>query len=180
VTQGERVQPGTPLVTLTRAGGLVVTVGVEPSQRRRLGLGQPARLQPLDPGEPALQGRVVRIGKLIDPRSRLVDADIAPEGASAELLQGQAYRAGIEVGQWHGWLLPRDAVLDDAQGACVFQVDGGKAVRVGVQRLGGDQTSSVVEGPIAAGRAVVTLGNYQLADGMAVRQDQAADSAAAP
>lgn len=178
VAQGDRVQPGVALVTLTRAGGLVVTVGVEPAQRRRLKLGQPAQLASLDggldPGEPLLQGKLVRIDKVLNPRTRLVDVDIAPDKGSAELLQGQAFRSRIEVGQSQGWLLPRDAVLDDEQGAYLFQVADGKALRVNVKRIGGDETTTVVDGPLDPARPLVTLGNYQLSDGAAVRQDDAA------
>lgn len=180
VTQGERVQPGVALVTLTRAGGLLVTVGVEPSQRRRLQLGQAVQLEPLDAGEAGLHGKLVRIDKALNPKTRLVDADVAPDKGSAELLQGQAFRARIEAGRSQGWLLPRDAVLDDAQGAYVFQVADGKAVRVNVKRIGSDDTNTAVDGPIDPARALVTLGNYQLTEGMAVRRDDAAAPAAEP
>ncbi|MCU1334412.1 MAG: efflux transporter periplasmic adaptor subunit, partial [Candidatus Angelobacter sp.] len=186
VAQGDRVQPGVALVTVTRAGGLVITVGIEPAQRRRLKLGQAATLESLDAGlnagpdgapEPALHGKLVRIDKALNPKTRLVDADIVPDGGADEPLQGQAFRAAIEVGQVPGWLLPRDAVLDDTQGAYLFQVAGGKAVRVGVKRIGGDDRTTVVEGPVDPARLMVTVGNYQLGDGMAVRQD---DAPAAP
>ena len=79
-----------------------------------------------------------------------------------------------------GWLLPRDAVLEDEQGAYLFQVADGKAVRVNVKRIGGNDDTIVVEGPLDPARPVVTVGNYQLADGMTVRQDEAPAAADAP
>lgn len=178
VAQGDRVQPGVALVTVTRAGGLVITVGIEPAQRRRLKLGQAATLISLDAGpdgapEPALHGKLVRVDKALNPKTRLVDADLVPDNGADEPLQGQAFRADIEVGQMPGWLLPRDAVLDDEQGAYLFQVADGKAVRVNVKRIGGDDGTTVVEGPLDPARPLVTIGNYQLADGMAVRRDEA-------
>ncbi|WP_051748619.1 efflux RND transporter periplasmic adaptor subunit [Nevskia soli] len=180
VAQGERVQPGVALVTVTRAGGLVITVGIEPSQRRRLKLGQSATLVSLDAGldagsdgEAARHGKLVRIDKALNPKTRLVDADLVPDGDAEEPLQGQAFRADIEVGRVPGWLLPRNAVLDDEQGAYLFQVADGKAVRVNVKRVGGDDNTTVVDGPVDPARPLVTVGNYQLADGMAVRQDDA-------
>ena len=177
VAQGERVQPGAALVTVTRTGGLVVTVGIEPAQRRKLKLGQSATLVSLDSSdgapEPALHGKLVRIDKALNPKTRLVDADLVPDGDADEPLQGQAFRAGIEVGQVPGWLLPRNAVLDDEQGAYLFQVADGKAVRVNVKRVGGNDNITVVDGSVDPARPLVTVGNYQLADGMAVRQDDA-------
>jgi membrane fusion protein, multidrug efflux system len=166
VTQGERVAPGAPLATVTRSGGLVVTVGVEPAQRGRLKLGQAVRLEPLAADEPALDGKVVRIDRVLNPRTRLIDVDVA---AGGELLEGQAYRASIITGALQGWLVPRDAVLADEQGEALYQVAGGKARRVAVRRLGGDEQSSVVDGPLDPQQPLVTAGNYQLSDGAAVR-----------
>jgi RND family efflux transporter MFP subunit len=167
VAQGARVQPGVALVTLTRTDGLVVTVGVEPAQRHRLQLGQPAQLDALGSPEPALGGKLVRIDHMLNQTTRLVDADVAVSGT---LLQGAAFRVRIELGRIEGWLVPHDAVLSDTHGPHVFQVAGGKAVRVPVKLLGSDGTTSVVDGPVDPHRLLVTQGNYQLSDGMAVRR----------
>jgi len=168
VSQGDRLQPGAALVTLTRRNGLVVTVGVEPSQRARLKIGQPVRLEPLTEGEPALNGTLIRVDHLLNPKTRLIDADVAVAG---ELLQGEVFRARIQTGELKGWVVPRDAVLGDARGDFLFQAADGKAVRVAVRRLGGDDDTSVVDGPLDPGRPLVTLGNYQLSDGAALRQE---------
>jgi membrane fusion protein, multidrug efflux system len=177
VAQGARVQPAIALVTLTRTDGLVVTVGVEPAQRQRLQLGQPARLEALGSSpEPALAGKLVRIDHVLNPTTRLVDADVAVSGT---LLQGEAFRARIELGRIEGWLVPHDAVLSDTQGAYLFQVAGGKAVRVAVKLLGSNGTTSVVAGPVDPHRLLVTQGNYQLSDGMAVRQSSPVPQSAA-
>ena len=177
VAQGDRVQPGAALVTVTRNSGLVVTVGVEPMLRGRLKLGQPVTLTPLAEGEPVLQGQVSRIDRALNPKTRLIDADVTVAG---ELLQGAAFRAAIQTGELQGWLVPRDAVLGDEQGQYLFQVADGKAQRVAVKRLGGSDDTSVVDGPLDAQRPLVTVGNYQLGDGDAVRQADAADAAEAP
>jgi RND family efflux transporter MFP subunit len=168
VAQGARVQPGMALMTLTRADGLLVTVGVEPRQVTQLQVGQDTQLEALNGSQPASRGKLVRVDRIIDPVTRLVNADVALVGP---VLQGEAFRVSIEVGRFSGWLVPHDAVLNDARGNYVFQVAAGKALRVAVQMVGGDGTTSVVNGPIDPQRLLVTEGNYQLTDGMAVRQD---------
>jgi RND family efflux transporter MFP subunit len=175
VAQGDRVAAGAPLVTITRSNGLVVTVGVEPSEAKRVKLGQTVRLKSLSGDADAVEGKLSRIDKSLNPRTRLVDADVAiPD----ELIQGEAYRAQIVVGELKGWLVPRDAVLDDEEGANVYQVAGDKAKRVKVKRVGSDDETAVVEGPIDATLEVVLAGNYQLEDGAAVRaQEGKADDA---
>jgi membrane fusion protein (multidrug efflux system) len=177
VAQGARVQPGVALVSLTRTDGFVVTVGVEPAQRQRLQLGKPAQLEALGSSpEPALSGKVVRIDHILNPTTRLVDVDVAVSGT---LLQGEAFRVRIELGRIEGWLVPRDAVLSDSQGAYLFQVQAGKAVRAAVKVLGSDDTTSVVDGPVDPHRLLVARGNYQLSDGMAVRQSSPISQSAA-
>jgi membrane fusion protein, multidrug efflux system len=175
VAQGERVAAGAPLLTLTREEGLIVTVGVEPDLRRKLRVGAAVQLQSLAAGEPPLRGSVIRIDRLLNAKTRLLDVDLRPApAAAADLLEGAAYRAMIETGSLEGWIVPRDAVLSDEKGAYVFQVAGDKAVRVPVRRLGGNADKSVVDGAIDAKRPLVTAGNYQLNDGAAVRTGDAA------
>jgi RND family efflux transporter MFP subunit len=176
VAQGDRVAAGAALATVTRNRGLVVTVGIEPDQLGSIKLGQQVKLKALDGAGKEQAGRVVRIDKSLNPKTRLIDADIAADG---EMLQGEAFRADIDVGNYQGWVVPRGAVLDDDEGAYVFQVAGGKAVRVAVQRVGSNDATTVVDGPLDAERAVVVVGNYQLEDGMAVRMAAKAATAAA-
>ncbi len=167
VAQGDRIAAGAPLLTLTRTNGLIVTVGIEPSERMRLKLGQRVEMESLGDAAVKHEGKLARIDRSLNPKTRLVDADIAVE---EEILQGDAFRASIVVGQLKGWLVPRDAVLDDDEGAYLFQVDGSKAVRVKVERIGRDEETAVVEGTLNAQREVVVLGNYQLENGLAVRK----------
>ena len=68
-----------------------------------------------------------------------------------------------------GWLVPRGAVLTDAKGAYLFQVDGAKAARIDVRVVGVDGGTTVVTGALDPARALVTRGSYQLQDGDAVR-----------
>lgn len=170
VAQGDRIAAGATLLTLTRTNGLVVTVGIEPSERGRLKLGQDVEVESLGDAAVKHMGKLARIDRSLNPKTRLVDADIA---IADEMLQGEAFRAGIEVGKLQGWLVPRDAVLDDDEGAYLFQVDGSKAVRVNVKRIGRDEETAVVDGPLDVRREVVLLGNYQLENGMAVRKTPA-------
>ena len=73
------------------------------------------------------------------------------------------------VGSIEGWIVPRDAVQVDGNGAHVFQVADGKAAAVDVVVAGGLGLTSVVTGPVDAGRDLVVGGVPQLADGVAVR-----------
>ncbi len=177
VTQGQLVAANAPLLTLNRQGGLVVTVGIDPAAQAQLRPGQPARLIPLGGGA-TLAGTVRVVSAMIDPRTHLVDTVI--DVRAGDPLGGESYRAVIRVGEHAGWIVPRDAVLTDAEGPAVFQVARGHAVRVGVRVLGEHGARSVVAGPVDPKRPLVTTGNYQLSPGMAVRLAPSPASAPSP
>jgi RND family efflux transporter MFP subunit len=163
--QGESLQPGAALLTLQRADGLVATVGVERDAVDHVKGGAIAALFPIDGGS-LTHGAVRRIGKTIDPHTHQLSVDIVPDDA---LIDGEAIRAEIVVGQWKGWLLPRDAVMGDDRDRYVFQTAKGKAMRVALHVLGESGDTIVAEGALDANLPLVTTGASQLDDGMAVR-----------
>ena len=177
VAQGDTIAPGAPMITLMRIDGLVVSVGIEPAQRHRLKRGDPVTLLPMTSGGAPASGTLVRIGALLNPRTHLIDADVAP---SARLLPGAAFMAQITVGKFDGFIVPRDAVLSDAEGAYLFQTDGGKAHRIAVTIVGSADGQIAVTGAIDPAKPIVLQGNYQLEDGMEVRLDETQTSAAGP
>jgi hypothetical protein len=158
------------LATIARSNGLIVTVGVEPRDRQQVRIGQSADLESLLGGE-KLQGRVVRVGSMLNPQTRLIDADVAVREGT--VLSGDAFRATIAVDQAQGWLVPHDAVLIDNAGAYVFQVSGAKAVRVVVRIALTTDATDVVTGPLDARLPLVVQGNYQLQNGSLVRTSNA-------
>ncbi|RDI98662.1 efflux RND transporter periplasmic adaptor subunit [Dyella solisilvae] len=163
--QGDVLQPGAALLSVQRGDGLVVTAGIERSAMGRVQVGAKAELMPLGGGE-AMHGTVRRVARALNPHTHQLDVEIVPDGA---LVGGEGFRADIVVGQWQGWLLPRDAVQGGESDRHVFQVADGKAVRVPVKLLGESDTVSVASGALDEHRPLVTEGATQLDDGMAVR-----------
>jgi membrane fusion protein (multidrug efflux system) len=166
VAQGDRVQPGTTVMTITRLDGLVVTVGIEPGSRTHVRPGEAVHLTPLSEGPP-LEGHIVRVDGTLNPKTRLLDVDVSvPPGS---VISGTAYQADITVGEIQGWLVPHDAVLTDAKGAYLFQIAGSTASRVDVKVAGTAGADDVVQGALDPQRLVVVQGNYQLSDNAPVR-----------
>ena len=170
VTQGDALAAGAALLTVARSGGVIVTVGVEPAQREGIRSGAAATLIPLAGGAP-LSGKVRRIADAIDPHTRLLAVEV---GADAPLTPGAEFKLRIVAGSWHGWLVPRDAVIADGDGWRVFQVDKleknhGKAVAVPVQIVGETGATTVVSGALVASRPLIVAGSMQVDDGIAVR-----------
>jgi RND family efflux transporter MFP subunit len=164
--QGDRVQPGAPLVTVARTGGIVATIGLDPATIARLHIGQTARITRLN-GGPPIVGQVIRVDSVLNLRTRLIDVDLSfPVGA---LLPNEAVRGEIAVGQVAGWLVPHRAVVTAGGPTRIFQVAGGKARAVNVSvRLAGD-TVDVVEGAPDPRLPLIVDGAYQVQEGDAVR-----------
>lgn len=165
--QGDRVAAGTPVLKLARAGGQRVVVGIEPDDVRRVRPGMAVSVTPVfEPGRQAT-GRVTQVFGMINPQTQFVDVLVEVHGDG--LLPGTRARAEIEIERKSAWVVPRSAVLRDAQGAYIFQVRAGRARRVDVQ-TGLERNGLIaVQGAFAADEPVVILGNYELRDGMAVR-----------
>jgi len=171
--QGDVLQPGAPLASVQRGDGLVVTAGIEREALARVHVGAKVDLAPLDAAEP-MHGTVRRVARALNPHTHQLDVELVPDGA---VLAGEGFRADIVVGQWQGWLLPRDAVLGEEADRYVFQVDKDKAVRVPVKVLGESGTVTVASGKLDAKLPLVTAGATQLDDGMSVRTGDKEDKA---
>jgi RND family efflux transporter MFP subunit len=168
---GDRLQANTAILKLTRTDqGLRVSAGLKPEDAGRVAPGMPAEITPVLGAQPQpLAGTVRQIGGSINPTSKLVDCwiDIMRAGS---LVSGSSASVAIIVSRHQGWVVPRNAVLHDAKGSYIFQVENEHAKRVDVRT--GIETNDLTEiaGEFNPSLKVVSLGNYELRDGMAVRE----------
>ncbi|MDE2082721.1 MAG: efflux RND transporter periplasmic adaptor subunit [Burkholderiales bacterium] len=171
VAQGDRVAAGAPLLQLARNGAQRVLLGLEPTDARTVRPGMPVRLRSVIDDSEEVRGRVSRVFGMINPQTQLVDVQV--DVPASGLLAGSRVSAQVELGRTTGWVVPRSAVLRDAKGAYLFQVVQGKARRVDV--IAGLEQGGLLAVQAAPGarlepaQPVVSLGNYELKDGMAVR-----------
>ena len=173
VTPGERVAAGKTLLALARTDKLRAQLGIEPKDAERVRPGMPVRIVAVFDARNAVAAKVTRVQGMIDPQTQLVDVVVSfRNDAASRLLPGTRVRGDVTVGNDVGWAVPRQAVLRDARGAYLFQVKDGRARRVDV--VTGVESGELigVSGPLDAAQPVVTLGNYELQDGMKVREQR--------
>jgi membrane fusion protein (multidrug efflux system) len=117
------------------------------------------------------ESQLREIHAIINPTTHLVDVLVPiPADQTDHLVLGSSLSADIRLHAHTGMTVPRSAVLQDEQGAYVFRVVGGKAQRVAVTTgLKSDQWIEITSG-LNPDEAVVTVGNYELKDGMPVRE----------
>ncbi|EZP52696.1 efflux RND transporter periplasmic adaptor subunit [Sphingomonas sp. RIT328] len=166
VAQGDRTAAGATILTVARSGGIVVTVGIDPSQRGAVAVGQAASLKRMSGGG-TIEGRVVRVDDALNAVTKMVDVDLSfPAGA---FLSGEPMQVDIRTGAVDGWVVPHAAVVTASGNPRIFQVQNGKAKAVPVTiRLSSD-AGDVVDGTLSPRLPLIVAGAYQVTDGDAVR-----------
>lgn len=172
IAVGDRVQAGTALLALGARHHLWITLGIEPEDAPRLHPGMPVLLQPVFAPTPPLQAHLSQVHAVINPNTHLVDA-IAPISGDETrgLIPGMWMRGHISLSNQVALTVPQSAVLHDARGAYLFVVTTKHiaqriAVKTGLSQGG---RISVQAATLHAGQVVVTVGNYELENGMTVR-----------
>jgi len=171
VKQGDRVQAGTAALAIATGKRLIAMIGVEPEDIRFLQPGTPVLISSVFVPDYKVESYLREIHAMINPSTHLVDmlAPI-PAGKTDHLVLGSPLTAEIRLNAHTGMTVPRSSVLQDQQGSYVFRIVDGKAQRVGVLTgLESDQWIEIKDG-LKPGDAVVSVGNYELTDGMLVRE----------
>lgn len=170
VALGDRFAANAPLLGFMPAHALVAALGVQPDAGARLRVGMPVQLHGVYGEAPSFAGKLTMVGHAIDPQSHLLPVQAAlPASADAVLMAGAALEASIQRDDDTAWAVPRAAVLHDAQGDYLYQVEHGKAHRVDIvlRHPAGDTVG--VQGRLAARLPVIVQGAYEVDDGAAVR-----------
>jgi len=172
VNQGQRVKAKAMAMLLASGENLVVLLGLETEDAVRVEAGQPVTLSPVFGHTPVIHTTVYEVHAMVNPKTRLVDAFVhIPNKYAGRLVLNEAMTGAITLRVVDSLAVERSAILKDSQGSYVFAVHGGVAHRVDVD-AGLEQGGYVaVRGDLKVGDKVVTLGNYELRDGMAVRED---------
>jgi membrane fusion protein (multidrug efflux system) len=167
---GQIVSPGGPVVEIVAENEIEVKLGVEPEDLSAVQEGAPIAIFPVnDPTAPEVGGSIRLVTRRIDPTTRLVDVYVAlPEGI--KLLLDQYVRGEIARTEKNALVVPRSAVLpNESRGFEVFTVANNHAVKHTV-KIGAENPKEVqvITDDLHAGDPIVTVGNYELEDGMAV------------
>ena len=167
---GQIVPPGGPLVEIVAESEIEVKLGVEPEDLSAAREGAPITIFPVnDPTAAQVEGSIRLVTRRIDPTTRLVDVYVAlPEGT--KLLLDQYVRGEIQRTEKDALVVPRSAVLpNESREFKVFTVADNRAVMHTV-KIGAENPKEmqVVADDLHPGDLVVTVGNYELEDGMPV------------
>ncbi len=169
VREGQIAVPGAPLLRLADGNRLRIRLGVEPEDMQRVRIGQAVRIRPMYPGAKPVTGRIGEVFRQVNPQTRLAEI-VVPLPAVDGILPGVMVRGEIFTrAESRVPAVPRPAVLYEGDKGYVFVVEGGLARRRFVDVGQDDGRFVEIRKGLNPGETVVTLGNYELADGTAVR-----------
>jgi membrane fusion protein (multidrug efflux system) len=175
VQDGQIVPAGNPLVEIVAENEIEVKLGVEPEDLSAVQTGVPITIFPInDPTAAKVEGSVRLVTRRIDPATRLVDVYVAlPEGT--KLLLDGYIRGEIQRTEKDALVVPRPAVLpNESRGYEVFTVANKRAVKHTVKvGLENPDEVQVMANTLHEGDSVITVGNYELEEGMAVEVPKA-------
>ncbi|NDU85007.1 MAG: efflux RND transporter periplasmic adaptor subunit [Ferrovum sp.] len=167
---GDRVQAEKTVLQIAMRDALLLRIGVQPEDVVRIRPGMKVLLSPVFDKSRKLHGEVCEVQGTIDSQTHLVDVIVTIDKATSYgLVPGMNLRGEIKISGGNGWVVPRSAVLTDEKGTYLFQDDRGRARRVTVNAIeNGEMT--VIQGQFDPHLPVVVLGNYELQDGMRLRE----------
>jgi membrane fusion protein, multidrug efflux system len=170
VSEGDRIQQEAKILAMAPSAARAVLLGIEPEDIGKIRVGMPVKLAPAFEPSERFAGKVAGINATIDPKTRLVDVivDLDPNAAAQPI--GAYMRGEIILDRVRALAVPREAILYDKNGAYVFVVKGETARRVTVTTVAEGDGNVAIAGAIKAGDRVVVQGNYELSDGMHVRE----------
>jgi membrane fusion protein (multidrug efflux system) len=164
---GDRFAAGTNLMQIAKVDSLRARLGVEPSDSYLLHAGLPVHLSSVLNDNQVADGEVVWVAGQINPKTQLVDVSVRIKAQG--FAPGTRVRGEIIVNSEHQYAVLRQAVLRDDNGSYLFQVVDHVAHRINVTTGLEDKGWVAVQGKFLPAAPVVTLGNYELQDGAAVR-----------
>ncbi len=167
---GDRFMAGTNLVQLVRTDFLRVRLGIEPETSRQISLGMKVQLTAVFDPQNTIEGEVMQVAGQVDPQTQLVDVTVRFNGGT--FLPGTKVKGNIATIGHATQAVPRQAVLRDSSSAYVFQIVNGRARRTDVKTGVEDGDWVEVQSPLVPNAPIVTLGNYELKDSMAVRESK--------
>ncbi len=167
---GQIVPPGGPLVEIVAENEIEVKLGVEAEDLSAAREGAPVTVVPVnDPTAANVEGSIRLITRRIDPATRLVDVYVSLPQGTKLLLDGYV-RGEIWRTEKNTLVVPRSAVLpNESRQFQLFTVANNRAVKHTV-KIGAENQKEfqVIATDLHEGDQVVTVGNYELKDGMTV------------
>jgi RND family efflux transporter MFP subunit len=181
IDQGTIVTPSMPILTLVNLSTMVTMAGVPEQDVGRLRVGGRARVEVDAYGEQAFEGRVARIGPVLDPATRSATVEVEIANADGRLKAEMFARVTLDMGATRAAvIIPRDGLVYRGSQPGVFLIERSRstfhAIETG-QTMGSDVE---VLANLAPGTRIATRGSAMLREGDQVKIVEGGEVATSP
>ena len=169
-TRRQPLAAGTVVASIGTRDKLIVNLGLEPEEAANVSVGAHVSLRSPQNSNLMFDADVILVNAMVDPQSRLVDAVVrVPSDMATQLILGTTLIARVSLPAQQGIVIPRDALLADANGTYVVVVQKDVAHRRVVKIALETNDNALIASGLANGDLVVVAGGVGLQDGTAVR-----------
>lgn len=169
VELGAYVTSQTAIVTIDDRSQIKVDFWVPERFASQISVGQPVAASSVARPGVAMQGTISAVDNRLDQASRTMQVQAAIPNADDQLRAGMSFQVGMKFpGDSYPAVDPL-AIQWSSDGAFVWQVKDGKAVRTPVRIVQRNTETVLVEGDLPEGQMVVTQGIHLVRDGGDVR-----------
>jgi len=182
VDVGDRIDTSTMVTTIDDRSVLLVSFSVPEVYVERVTQGTPVSVRLWDAADIAVQGEVTAVDSRIDINSRSFIARAAIDNTEDQFRPGMAFEISVDASRGQYLSVPDVAVQWGADGAYVWIVDEGRAVRREIRLVKRFAGSILVEGDLTEGERVVIEGVQAVRAGAALKviSSKALDADASP
>lgn len=169
LNRGDMADPTTPVVEITDTRHVNLMANLSPEDGQQVRPGQLVRVHTTAAPDVIYFGTVLDVGQ-IDPLTNFMSARIVVANPNAVLKVGTFAAASIILAtDVHAIVVPKSAVITRNGKPVVFVVGPDQRAHQRTVVVGGEQHGLVsIRSGVAAGEVVIIVGQYALADGMAV------------
>jgi len=169
VDVGDRIDTSTMVTTIDDRSVLLVSFSVPEVYVERVTQGTPVSVRLWDAADIAVQGEVTAVDSRIDINSRSFIARAAIDNTEDQFRPGMAFEISVDASRGQYLSVPDVAVQWGADGAYVWIVDEGRAVRREIRLVKRFAGSILVEGDLTEGERVVIEGVQAVRAGAALQ-----------
>ena len=169
VDVGDRIDTSTMVTTIDDRSVLLVNFSVPEAYVERVTRGTPVAVRLWDAADIAVQGEITAVDSRIDINSRSFIARAAIDNTEDQFRPGMAFEISVDASRGQYLSVPDVAVQWGADGAYVWIVDEGHAVRREIRLVKRFAGSILVEGELTEGESVVIEGVQAVRAGAALQ-----------
>jgi len=177
---GAQVGTSTEIVQIDDRSVLLVDFRLPERMVGRVSLGDTVQAQPLADGQGPIEGQISAIDNRVDPASRTLRVQARLENPDDRLRAGMAFAIRIALPGETAPSVGSLAVQWSREGAYVWVVREGRAVRVGVRILQRAETEVLVDAAFEPGDLVIVEGVQSVRPGAPVRVQGLVEGALQP